>query len=67
MRTQEHQGGEWLSPTELGLWLGVGRTKTYTLLRDEIPSYRIGSRTLRVRREDIEAWLRTNRHSHKNY
>jgi excisionase family DNA binding protein len=66
MRTQEHQSSEWLSPTDLGQWLGLGRTKTYTLLREEIPSYRIGRRTLRVRREDIDAWLRTNRHSQQN-
>jgi len=66
MRTEEHQSSEWLSATELGQWLGLGRTKTYTLLREEIPSYRIGGRTLRVRREDIEAWLQGNRHSHRN-
>jgi excisionase family DNA binding protein len=52
---------EWFTTDELIRWLGLGRTKTYELLRSgEIPSYRIG-RVRRIRRQDIEAWLERNR------
>jgi len=53
---------DWYSPDELWRWLGLGRTKTYELLRSgEIPSYKIG-RVRRIRRQDIEAWLARNRY-----
>jgi putative molybdopterin biosynthesis protein len=52
---------EWFTTDELVRWLGLGRTKTYELLRrGEIPSYKIG-RIRRIRRRDIEAWLNQNR------
>ena len=52
---------EWFTTNELIWWLGIGRTKTYELLRSgEITSYRIG-RVRRIRRRDIEAWLERNR------
>lgn len=52
---------EWFTTDELIRWLGIGRTKTYELLRSgEIPSYRIG-RVRRIRRRDIEAWFERNR------
>ncbi len=52
---------EWFTTDELICWLGLGRTKTYELLRSgEIPSYRIG-RIRRIRRQDVEAWLERNR------
>jgi excisionase family DNA binding protein len=55
----EAESKDWYSPDELWQWLGLGRTKTYELLRSgEIPSYRIG----RIRREDIEAWLEQNKY-----
>jgi excisionase family DNA binding protein len=48
---------EWFDTDELVRWLGLGRTKTYEMLRSgEIPSYKIG-RIRRIRRQDIEAWL----------
>lgn len=57
----EAESKDWYSPDELWRWLGLGRTKTYELLRSgEIPSYRIG-RIRRIRREDIEAWLEQNK------
>ena len=63
MRTEHHSGDEeWLSATELGEWLGIGRSKAYALLREEIPAHRIGKSILRVRRDDVEAWLQSNRH-----
>jgi excisionase family DNA binding protein len=58
---------DWYSPDELWRWLGLGRTKTYELLRSgEIPSYKIG-RVRRIRRQDIEAWLERNRSHSGNY
>jgi excisionase family DNA binding protein len=65
MRTEHHSGEEWLSATELGEWLGIGRSKAYALLREEIPAHRIGKSTLRVRRDDVEAWLQSNRHPNR--
>jgi excisionase family DNA binding protein len=63
VRTEHHSGDEeWLSVTELGESLGIGRSKAYTLLRDEISARRIGKSTLRVRRDDVEAWLQSNRY-----
>jgi excisionase family DNA binding protein len=56
----EHQ--EWFKTDELVRWLGLGRTKTYQLLRSgELPSYKIG-RVRRIRRRDVEAWLERNRY-----
>ena len=52
---------EWFTTDELVRWLGLGRTKTYEMLRSgEIPSYKIG-RVRRSRRQDVEAWLESNR------
>lgn len=57
----KEQRQEWFTADELIRWLGLGRTKTYELLRSgEIPSYKIG-RVRRIRRQDIEAWLEQNR------
>jgi excisionase family DNA binding protein len=66
MITEHHSGEEWLSATELGEWLGIGRSKAYAVLREEIPAHRIGRSTLRVRRDDVEAWLQSNRHPQQN-
>jgi excisionase family DNA binding protein len=66
MRTEHHSGEEWLSATELGEWLRIGRSKAYALLREEIPAHRIGKSTLRVRRDDVEAWLQSNRDPQQN-
>jgi len=52
---------EWFTADELVRWLGLGRTKTYEMLRSgEIPSYKIG-RVRRIRRQDLEVWLERNR------
>ena len=51
---------EWLTVNDFQCWLGLGRSKSYELIQTgEVPSYRIG-RVLRVRRQDVEAWLETN-------
>jgi excisionase family DNA binding protein len=58
METQVEQ--EWYTVDELQRWLRLGRSKTYELISSgEIPSYRIG-RVLRIRRQDVEAWLEKN-------
>ena len=52
---------EWFTTDELVRWLGLGRTKTYEMLQSgEIPSYKIG-RVRRIRRQDVEAWLESNK------
>lgn len=51
---------EWLSPSELAEHFGLGMTRTYKLLRSEIPSYRIG-RVIRVSHQDISTWLETQK------
>ncbi len=53
---------EWYTVDELQRWLKLGRSKTYELIQSgEIPSYRIG-RILRIRRQDVEAWLEQNKY-----
>lgn len=52
---------EWMTPEELGRWLGIGRTRCYELLSsNEVPSYKIG-RLRRIRRSDVERWLECQR------
>jgi excisionase family DNA binding protein len=38
------------------MYLGIGRTKMYTLIRDEIPPAKVG-RTRRVRRTDLDRFM----------
>jgi excisionase family DNA binding protein len=47
----------WLRPEEAATYLGIGRTKMYTLIREEVPSVRLG-RTRHVRRADLDAYMR---------
>ncbi len=54
---------EFMSPEELRVWLGIGRTKCYEILsRNEIPSYKIG-KVLRIKRTDVERWLEGHKSS----
>lgn len=58
---QEALQKEWLTTDELARWLGIGRTMAYQLLATgEMPSYKIG-RVRRIRRQDVETWLESNR------
>ena len=50
MRTEHHSGEEWLSATELGEWLGIGRTKAYALFREEIPPWKLSRPSSGMRR-----------------
>lgn len=42
---------------ELASYLGVGRTVAYRLAREELPSFRLGRKLVRVRRADVDRWL----------
>ncbi len=63
MKSQHEQ--EWLSPSEVASMLNLGMTRTYELLRLQIPSYRIG-RVIRVHKNDIETWLQANKTTPRN-
>ena len=56
---------EILTSREAREFLKIGRTKLWELSRDgSIPAYRVGSgksSSLRYKREDLLAWLETNR------
>jgi excisionase family DNA binding protein len=52
---------EWLSPAELADLLGIGRTTSYRLLRENIiSSSRIG-RLRRVHVDDVRRFMKENR------
>ena len=56
---QAEQTNRLLSAVDLARELGVGRTTAYSLLwSGTIPSLKVG-RLRRVRREDLEAYIRT--------
>ncbi len=62
MDTETKSGKEWMTVQEVGEWLGVGRSTAYDLVyRLDLPSYKIGGTLLRVRRQDLEAWLEGQR------
>ena len=47
-----------LTVRDVELELQLGRTRTYQLLRSgEIPSVRVGERSIRVTREDLYRWI----------
>ena len=49
---------EWLKVPELALLLGVPRTRAYELIqRGELPAVRLGERTIRVNRKQLERFL----------
>lgn len=53
-------GDRFLAPDEVAQLLGIGRTKVYELLDQEIPNYRVG-RCRRVRLSDLLEWLEQHR------
>lgn len=53
---------EWMSPTDVAEWLGLGKTKVYEILYSErLKSYKVGKRRL-IRRSDLLEWLETQRY-----
>ena len=59
MKTGER---EWLRVPEAAELLGLPRTRTYELIqRGELPAVRIGERSIRVNRGELEKFLLENR------
>ena len=53
---------EWLRVPEAAELLGLPRTRTYELIqRGELPAVRIGERSIRVNRRELERFLLENR------
>jgi excisionase family DNA binding protein len=49
---------EWLTVPEVARLLGVPRTRAYELIqRGELPAVRLGERTIRVNRQELERFL----------
>ena len=56
MDTQRNR--EWMRVTEVAELLGLPRTRTYELIqRGELPAVRIGERSIRVNRRELERFL----------
>jgi excisionase family DNA binding protein len=52
----------WLTVPETAVELGIPRTRTYELIqRGELPAVRIGERSIRVNRRELEKFLLENR------
>ncbi len=58
MKVQQDE--DWLSPSEVASMLNLGMTRTYELIREEIPTFRLG-RIIRIHRQDIEKWIQANK------
>jgi len=53
---------EWFDYDELSAWLAIPKPTLYSKVsRREIPHHRVGRRTVRFRRTEIEAWLERGR------
>ena len=53
---------EWLRVPEAAELLGLPRTRTYELIqRGELPAVRMGERSIRVNRRELEKFLLENR------
>jgi excisionase family DNA binding protein len=52
------QNKEWLRVPEAAILLGLPRTRAYELIqRGELPAVRIGERSIRVNRKELERFL----------
>jgi excisionase family DNA binding protein len=52
---------EWLKVPEAAQYFGVPRSRMYELIqRGELPAVRIGQRSIRVNRREVERFLREN-------
>ena len=53
---------DWLKVPETAELLGLPKTRTYELIqRGELPAVRIGERSIRVNRQELERFLLENR------
>ena len=58
----ETQVREWLKVPEVAEELGIPRSRAYKLIqRGELPAVRIGERSIRVNRTELERFLLENR------
>ena len=46
----------WFRPEEAAMYLRIGSTRMYALMREEIPSVKVG-RTRHVRRADLDSYM----------
>ncbi len=61
MEAKAHEK-EWMKVPEAAELLGVPRSRMYDLVsRGEVPAVRIGERSIRVNRRDLEEFLRRER------
>lgn len=57
---QDYQ--EWMKVPEAAAYFRVPRTRMYELIqRGELPAVRIGAKSIRVNRREVEQFLRENR------
>jgi excisionase family DNA binding protein len=57
----EQEKREWLKVPEAAQYFGVPRSRMYELIqRGELPAVRIGQRSIRVNRREVEQFLREN-------
>ncbi len=58
----ETEGREWLKVPEVAAELGIPRTRCYELIaRGELPAVRIGVKSIRVNRVELERFLLEDR------
>lgn len=59
--TEKEQEG-WMTVKEAAEWLRLPRNRCYALINDgELPAVRLGERSIRLNRKEIEAFLAANR------
>ncbi len=62
METKLREREDWMKVPEAAEWLGIPRFRAYDLVsRGEIPVVRLGQRSIRVNRRDLEEFLRRER------
>ncbi len=58
----EREKREWMKVPEAAEYFGVPRARMYDLIqRGELPAVRIGERSIRVNRREVERFLREHR------
>jgi excisionase family DNA binding protein len=56
-----HHQQEWMKVPEAAAYFRIPRTRMYELIqRGELPAVRIGERSIRVNRQEVEQFLREN-------
>lgn len=56
------EGSDWMTVKEVAAWLKIPLTRCYDLINcGELPAVRIGERSIRVNRKEVENFLVENR------